>query len=108
MVKGRVSQHKPERDSVSAVKENRELKQENRSLRKQLSKLRKQLAQMTESHFLIQQITDDEAVMVSKEPADGNCCVSCGKNNLSVLAIPGSSTILNICKACGHKERKKQ
>jgi hypothetical protein len=109
---GRLTQHKAQRDAASPLKENRTLKQENRSLKRQLAKLRKQMGKMVESHMSIQEeAAAEEVVSMAPEGAPGQPggCVGCGGvGNIVSLQIPGSQTVLSICKTCGHKERTKQ
>ncbi len=109
----RLTQHKAQRDTASPQKENRTLKQENRSLRRQLAKLRKQMGRMIESHMSIQQITSEEVVTTlvpEGAPELPGGCVACGGSAGDVVAfqIPGSQTVLSVCKKCGHKERTKK
>jgi hypothetical protein len=111
MAKSRLTQHKAQRDTTSPLKENRALKQENRSLRRQLSKLRKQMGRMVDSHMSIQQITSEEVENMAPEgaPAQAGGCVGCGGvGNIVSFQIPGSQTVLSVCKTCGHKERTKK
>ena len=107
MAKSRLTQHKAQRDTTSPLKENRTLKQENRSLRRQLSKLRKQMGRMVDSHMSIQQITEEQQETLSPEgPGPGGCSGCGGVGNIVSFQIPGSQTVLSVCKTCGHKERK--
>lgn len=111
MAKSRSIQHKAQRDTTSPLKENRTLKQENRSLRRQLSKLRKQMGRMVDSHMSIQQLASEEPSNLAPEgaPEQLGGCVSCGGvGDIVSFQIPGSQTVLSVCKKCGHKERQKK
>ena len=108
---GRLTQHKAQRDTTSPLKENRSLKQEKRSLKKQLSKLRKQIAKMIDSHMTIQQLASEEPDNLAPPgaPEQAGGCVNCGVvGNTVSFQIPGSQTVLSVCKSCGHKERTKK
>lgn len=108
MARSPTTQHRPQRDTKSSVKENRDLKLENRSLKKQIARLRKQMGRMVDFHMTISEMTDEDEIptaMVSKPLTSANSCESCGSTNIQSMKIPSGT--ITVCKACGAKKVSK-